>query len=153
MSNEQKSDSYIKVHSAQKEGEFPVTDNRSDLYFKVYTAQKGGEFPVHRVSRYIQYGSGFGDIHRSLLRHVLPVVAPTVKTVVDSSVKQIPSIGTGVTRMSGSGKKKRKHKKKKSASKKQSKKKRTSKKKTVYKGKKQKFSISEASSKIPNFNF
>lgn len=156
-------------------------DPRSDLYFKVYSAQKGGEFPVYRGSRYIQYGSGFGDILRSIFRHVFPVVAegasaffgnliqnknsgsnwqsaakaaivPTAKALVESTGKQIAQSGNGQPQMSGLGKRKRKKSKKKH------KKKKSAKKKRVYKGskhkaKKKKIKFSENDSKIPSFNF
>lgn len=143
-----------------------TNDPRADLYFKLYTAQKGGELPVYRGSRYIQYGSGFGDILRSIFRHVFPVVAegasaffgnlvqnrnsgsnwqsaakaaiaPTAKAMVESTGKQIAQNGNGQPVMIGSGKRKRKHGKKHKR-KHSKKKKRTSVKNFVYKGKKPK---------------
>ena len=46
----------------------------ADFYYQVYNNQRGGEFPVFRGARYVQYGSGFGDIFRGIFRHILPIV-------------------------------------------------------------------------------
>lgn len=129
------------------------TEQKSDVYFKVYTAQKGGQLPSFRGSRKIQYGSGFGDILRSINRHVLPVTAehasapppPPSKPVIEEEVKPNSDDSKVQEAMSGSGKQKKTKKK-------------SPKKKPVYKGKKRrgqkrKLRVSETSSKIPNFNF
>ena len=45
---------------------------RVNIYFQLYN-QRCGDFAVFQGARYIQYGTGFGDVLRGFLPHVLPV--------------------------------------------------------------------------------
>ena len=49
-----------------------MEDERVNINFQLYN-QRGGDFAVFQGARYIQYGTGFGDVLPSFLRHVLPV--------------------------------------------------------------------------------
>ena len=46
--------------------------DREGFYFNIYN-QRGGEMGSFKGSRFIQYGHGFGDVLRSIYRHVMPV--------------------------------------------------------------------------------
>ena len=138
-----------------------MDDSRANIYFDHYN-QKGGNFPVFRGARFIQYGSGFGDILRGIFRSIIPIVskgavtflgdllqnhnqtgswtgaaksalAPAAKAALNQAAEEISQHG------SGKRKRKRKHKAKH--------------KKRVYKGKKHKKKKRKIADSFPKFNF
>ncbi|KAF0154025.1 MAG: hypothetical protein FD188_3310 [Ignavibacteria bacterium] len=65
-----------------------ANSDQANLYYQVYESQRGGEYPVYRGTRYIQYGSGFGDVLRGFFRNVLPVVARGAATFFGNMVNK-----------------------------------------------------------------
>lgn len=63
-----------------------MAETKADFYYKVYN-QQGGDFPVFQGARYVQYGSGFGDILRGIFRNILPVVARGAATFLGGLVE------------------------------------------------------------------
>ena len=62
--------------------------NRAEYYANAYRNQGGGaNFPVFQGSRYSQYGHGFGDILRGIVRFALPVVARGAWSFVEGLMK------------------------------------------------------------------
>ena len=137
--------------------------NREAFYYNYYS-QRGGEFQVFRGARYVQYGTGFGDVLRGIFRHVLQVgikgavsfignllqnrdegqnwssaaksaIAPAASTILSETQNQIKQRGSG---------KKRKSKKKCKSKVFKGKKKRA---------KKRKFIIKEFNPKFAKYNF
>ena len=146
---------------------------RDAIYYNYYS-QRGGDFQVFKGTRYVQYGSGFGDVLRGIFRHVFPVVirgaasfignmlhnrdegqnwssaaksaiAPAASTILSETQNQIKQRGSG---------KKRKHKSKKNKQSGGKKKRRKKSKSSVYKEKKKgKFIIKEFNPKFSKYNF
>ena len=128
----------------------------------------GGGFPVFQGARYPQYGHGFGDVFRNILKWILPVagqaastfigalasnrasganwkdslkssIAPTIMSTAQSGTEQVTNaLLAGKPLSAGKGRRRRKHKK------------------SVYKGMKRKHTFIAPNlppSKIPHFNF
>ena len=148
-----------------------MASDHSEYYYKIYSSQKGGDFPVFKGARYHQYGSGFGDILRGILRFVMPVLTrgaatflgdvvqkrdqgstwgDAAKSAIKPTAMSVLNEATNQTAQRGNGKK-RKRKRKRS-------KKHNQEGGRVYKGKKhkakkQKISFKELINKYPNYNF
>ncbi len=134
------------------------SDPQAQAIYKLYKYQLGGNFPVFKGSRYGQSGEGFGDVFRSILKYVIPVVSEgatsflgslfrgresgaTWKDALKSSIKPtiMSTVDAGTTQLQqamskGSGRKRRSTQ-------------------DVYKGKRAKLSFSKTPTKIPRYNF
>ena len=65
-----------------------MASDHSEYYYKFYSSQKGGDFPVFKGARFHQYGSGFGDILRGILRFVMPVLTRGAATFLGDVVQK-----------------------------------------------------------------
>ena len=142
-----------------------MENSKVDFYYNAYN-QKGGEFPVFKGSRYMQYGSGFGDILRGIFRRILPVVSKGAVTFLGDLLQNhsqtgswsdaakssiVPAAKAALNQaaeeisQTGSGKKKRKRKQKS--------KKATAHKTRLYKGSNPKAKKPKIASHFTKFNF
>jgi len=145
------------------------SDPRARAYYNVYKYHMGGSQPVFQGARYPQYGQGFGDVFRNILKWILPVagqaastfigslasnrasganwkdslkssIAPTIMSTAQSGTEQLTNaLSAGNPLAAGKGRRRRRKHKK-----------------SVYKGMKRKHAFIAPNlppSKIPHFNF
>ncbi len=60
------------------------SDPRARAYYNVYKYHMGGSLPVFQGARYPQYGQGFGDVFRNILKWILPVAGQAASTFIGS---------------------------------------------------------------------
>ena len=144
------------------------SDPKARAYYNLYKTHMGGGFPVFQGARYPQYGQGFGDVFRNILKWILPVagqaastfigalasnrasganwkdslkssIAPTIMSTAQSGTEQLTNaLSAGNPLSAGKGRRRKKNRK------------------SVYKGNKRKHTFTSPNfppSKIARYNF
>ena len=108
-------------------------DLTTDHYFEIYNQIGFGNKCVFRSVKHIQYGSGFGDMFRCVLRHMFPITPKPQPTAPEPAPKQV-----------GEGRAKPKPKPKA---------KQPLYKQATQRARKRKITFQEFTAKVPNFHF